>query len=130
MQIYDTFPMLRSLPLPFKKAFTNASKAREMSAQLVNEHKKTRVPGEPRDFIDCYLDELDKVCVCVHLWWDVLGMHYIGMISVIVDIRDFIHLSVYCIFNYTSFFTFTLLLPSSNAHLKLIFKTQIKWTIV
>lgn len=63
MQIYDTFPMLRSLPMPFKKAFKNANKAREMSAQLVTEHKKTRVPGEPRDFIDCYLDELDKVCV-------------------------------------------------------------------
>lgn len=26
------------------------------------EHKKTRVAGEPRDFVDCYLDELDKVC--------------------------------------------------------------------
>lgn len=26
---------------------------------------KTRVPGEPRDFVDCYLDELDKVCVYV-----------------------------------------------------------------
>ncbi|XP_051739226.1 cytochrome P450 2F2-like [Ctenopharyngodon idella] len=58
--IYDTFPMLRFLPLPFKKAFKNASKARELSAQLVNEHKKTRVPGEPRDVIDCYLDELDR----------------------------------------------------------------------
>jgi len=53
--------MVRFLPLPFKKAFKNASKARELSAQLVNEHKKTRVPGEPRDFIDCYMDELDKV---------------------------------------------------------------------
>lgn len=38
-------------------------------------------------------------CVCVHLWWYVLGMHYIGMISVIVDIRDFINLSVHCTFN-------------------------------
>lgn len=27
---------------------------------MVNEHKKTRVPGEPRDFVDCYLDELDQ----------------------------------------------------------------------
>jgi len=53
--------MVRFLPLPFKKAFKNARKARELSAQLVNEHKKTRVPGEPRDFIDCYMDELDKV---------------------------------------------------------------------
>uniref|UniRef100_A0A8C6LZV0 Cytochrome P450 2F2-like n=1 Tax=Nothobranchius furzeri TaxID=105023 RepID=A0A8C6LZV0_NOTFU len=23
-------------------------------------HKKSRIPGEPRDFIDCYLEELDK----------------------------------------------------------------------
>ncbi|XP_050955619.1 cytochrome P450 2F2-like isoform X2 [Labeo rohita] len=58
--IYDTFPLVRSLPLPFKKAFINAHKAREMCEELVNEHKKTRVPREPRDFIDCYLDELDK----------------------------------------------------------------------
>nr|QLC36636.1 cytochrome P450 2X24 [Kryptolebias hermaphroditus] len=27
---------------------------------LVEEFKKTRVPGEPRHFVDCYLDELDK----------------------------------------------------------------------
>ncbi|KAM6937936.1 vitamin D 25-hydroxylase-like [Xenentodon cancila] len=27
---------------------------------FVTEHKKTRKPGEPRDFVDCYLDELDK----------------------------------------------------------------------
>ncbi len=33
--------------------------------RLLAEHKKTRVPGEPRDFVDCYLDELEKVCVCV-----------------------------------------------------------------
>ncbi|XP_056595333.1 cytochrome P450 2F2-like [Triplophysa dalaica] len=58
--IYDSFPLLRYLPLPFKKAFANASKARQMSSNLITEHKRTRVPGEPRDFIDCYLDELDK----------------------------------------------------------------------
>ena len=34
---------------------------------LVSEHKNTRVPGDPRDLVDCYLDELDKVCVCVNL---------------------------------------------------------------
>ncbi|KAK7891937.1 hypothetical protein WMY93_023900 [Mugilogobius chulae] len=26
----------------------------------IQEHKRTRVPGQPRDFVDCYLDELDK----------------------------------------------------------------------
>ncbi|XP_041650584.1 cytochrome P450 2J4-like isoform X2 [Cheilinus undulatus] len=27
---------------------------------LLAEHKNTRVPGDPRDFVDCYLDELDE----------------------------------------------------------------------
>ncbi|TRY54562.1 hypothetical protein DNTS_033418 [Danionella cerebrum] len=31
-----------------------------MNLSLISEHKSTRVPGEPRDFIDCYLDELNK----------------------------------------------------------------------
>ncbi|KAL2087431.1 hypothetical protein ACEWY4_016259 [Coilia grayii] len=58
--IYDTFPLVRCLPLPFRKAFKNVDTAMEMSKNLINQHKKTRVPGQPRDFIDCYLDELDK----------------------------------------------------------------------
>lgn len=33
---------------------------------MFSEHKKTRVPGEPRDFVDCYFDEMEKVCVLVH----------------------------------------------------------------
>lgn len=35
---------------------------KNLSRRMVSEHKETRVPGEPRDFIDCYLDELEKVC--------------------------------------------------------------------
>ncbi|XP_073724773.1 cytochrome P450 2D3-like [Misgurnus anguillicaudatus] len=58
--IYDTFPLLKCLPLPFKKAFDNALKIKHMTFKLIEEHKRTRVPEEPRDFIDCYLDELDK----------------------------------------------------------------------
>ncbi|KAK7916505.1 hypothetical protein WMY93_012266 [Mugilogobius chulae] len=27
---------------------------------IINEHKKNRVSGEPQDFVDCYLDELEK----------------------------------------------------------------------
>ncbi|XP_070762877.1 cytochrome P450 2F2-like isoform X3 [Enoplosus armatus] len=55
--LYDTFPMIRNLPLPFKKAFENVE---SLAKRLLAEHKKTRVPGEPRDFVDCYLDEMDK----------------------------------------------------------------------
>uniref|UniRef100_A0A3B5BH53 Cytochrome P450 2F2 n=1 Tax=Stegastes partitus TaxID=144197 RepID=A0A3B5BH53_9TELE len=55
--LYDSLPFIRQLPLPFRKAFENCM---DLVLRLVNEHKKTRVPGEPRDFVDCYLEELDK----------------------------------------------------------------------
>uniref|UniRef100_A0A3Q3EHU4 Cytochrome P450, family 2, subfamily X, polypeptide 7 n=1 Tax=Labrus bergylta TaxID=56723 RepID=A0A3Q3EHU4_9LABR len=55
--LYDSLPMIRGLPLPFNKAFKNVEK---LAKGLLVEHKKTRVPGDPRDFVDCYMDELDK----------------------------------------------------------------------
>ncbi|KAL6480638.1 hypothetical protein MHYP_G00116710 [Metynnis hypsauchen] len=58
--IYDTLPMLRSLPLPFKNAFKNYYTIEKMFANMISKHKTSRVPGEPRDFLDCYLDEFDK----------------------------------------------------------------------
>uniref|UniRef100_A0A672FPN2 Cytochrome P450 2F2-like n=2 Tax=Salarias fasciatus TaxID=181472 RepID=A0A672FPN2_SALFA len=58
--LYDSLPIIRNLPLPFRKAFKNGVTVRALGRQLLTEHKKTRVPGEPRDFLDCYLDELDK----------------------------------------------------------------------
>ncbi|XP_060782737.1 cytochrome P450 2D3-like [Neoarius graeffei] len=57
--LYDAFPVVRSLPLPFKKAFKNIYSLKKMTLTLIDEHKKTRVPGKPRDLLDCYLDELD-----------------------------------------------------------------------
>ncbi|XP_042082159.1 cytochrome P450 2J6 [Haplochromis burtoni] len=62
--LYDSFPIIRNLPLPFQKAFENFETYGTIAIGFINEHKKTRVPGEPRDFIDCYLDELEKVCEC------------------------------------------------------------------
>ncbi|XP_035498909.1 cytochrome P450 2F2 isoform X2 [Scophthalmus maximus] len=58
--IYDSIPMVRSLPLPFQKAFRMFKAAHERRLQMLAESKQTRVPGKPRHFIDCYLDELDK----------------------------------------------------------------------
>ncbi|XP_036424096.1 cytochrome P450 2F2-like [Colossoma macropomum] len=58
--IYDTLPMLRSLPLPFRKVFKNFHTVEKMVLNMIIKHKTTRVPGEPRNFVDCYLDELDK----------------------------------------------------------------------
>ncbi|XP_047203034.1 cytochrome P450 2F2-like isoform X2 [Girardinichthys multiradiatus] len=58
--IYDSLPIIHNLPLPFRKAFKNAEICENYVIHLVNEFKKTRVPGEPRHFVDCYLDELEK----------------------------------------------------------------------
>ncbi|XP_053362029.1 cytochrome P450 2F2-like [Clarias gariepinus] len=58
--IYDALPVVRSWPLPFKKGFHNYSRLETLTANMINKHKTTRVPGKPRDFVDCYLDELEK----------------------------------------------------------------------
>ncbi|XP_013771639.1 cytochrome P450 2F2-like [Pundamilia nyererei] len=58
--LYDSFPIIRNLPLPFQKAFKKMEIYKNLSRRMVSEHRETRVPGEPRDFIDCYLDELEK----------------------------------------------------------------------
>ncbi|KAM9377050.1 cytochrome P450 2J6-like [Pholidichthys leucotaenia] len=58
--LYDSLPLVRYLPLPFTKAFKNAQTCQKLATDMLVEHKKTRVRGEPRDFMDCYLDELDK----------------------------------------------------------------------
>ncbi|XP_068169197.1 cytochrome P450 2F2-like [Antennarius striatus] len=58
--LYDSFPMIRSLPLPFRQSFKNVETCQNLAKGLLAEHKKTRVPNDPRDFVDCYLDEMDK----------------------------------------------------------------------
>lgn len=63
MQVYDTMPLLRNLPLPFQKALRDYNTVKMYVSGIVDEHRATRVPGEPRDVIDCYLDEMEKVVV-------------------------------------------------------------------
>uniref|UniRef100_A0A3Q2Q9S2 Cytochrome P450 2U1-like n=1 Tax=Fundulus heteroclitus TaxID=8078 RepID=A0A3Q2Q9S2_FUNHE len=58
--LYDSVPLIRHLPLPFNKAFEDMEIFLNIARHLVNEHKRTRVSGEPRDFVDCYLDELEN----------------------------------------------------------------------
>ncbi|KAF5901978.1 cytochrome P450 2F2-like, partial [Clarias magur] len=57
--IYDTLPFVRSWPLPFRKVFKNNDLLKEMTIGMINKHKNTRIPGQPRNFVDCYLDELE-----------------------------------------------------------------------
>ncbi|KAM4573703.1 cytochrome P450 2D15-like [Odontesthes bonariensis] len=58
--LYDSLPFIRNLPLPFCKALNNTQTYLSLAKGFVTEHKKSRVSGEPRDFVDCYLDELEK----------------------------------------------------------------------
>lgn len=59
--MYDAFPLLRRLPLPFRKVFQNYGALKRHATAVVEQHKHTHVPGEPRDVVDCYLDEMEKV---------------------------------------------------------------------
>ncbi|KAG7280127.1 hypothetical protein CRUP_003754, partial [Coryphaenoides rupestris] len=58
--IYDGFPALRRLPLPFQKVFKNFDIIKKHIRGVVEQHKSSHVPGDPRDVIDCYLDEMEK----------------------------------------------------------------------
>ncbi len=71
LQLYEIAPVLRNFPLPFCKAFQYFEGIKNHILKVVDEHKKSRVTGEPRDLIDSYLEEMEKVrhtisiCLCV-----------------------------------------------------------------
>lgn len=58
--IYDTIPLLRSLPLPFQNPLRDYRTVKMNVLEIVNEHRLSRTPNEPRDIIDGYLDEMDR----------------------------------------------------------------------
>uniref|UniRef100_A0A3B3ZSV7 Uncharacterized protein n=1 Tax=Periophthalmus magnuspinnatus TaxID=409849 RepID=A0A3B3ZSV7_9GOBI len=46
--LYDCFPCIRRFPLPFNKAFKRIQVTlKRMTSSIINEHMKTRVPGQP-----------------------------------------------------------------------------------
>uniref|UniRef100_A0A8C6XNV2 Uncharacterized protein n=1 Tax=Naja naja TaxID=35670 RepID=A0A8C6XNV2_NAJNA len=49
-----------SLPLPHQTILTTAKKIEAFIQKEVEEHKMTLTPGEPRDFTDAYLEEMQK----------------------------------------------------------------------
>eukprot|EP00079_Xenopus_tropicalis_P019427 XP_012809062.1 PREDICTED: cytochrome P450 2J6-like [Xenopus tropicalis] len=59
-QLYNTFGFIHYLPLPHRKIFQNLEIIFGFLRSILEEHKRSRLPGEPRDFIDCYLEELSK----------------------------------------------------------------------
>ncbi|XP_051560077.1 cytochrome P450 2F2-like [Myxocyprinus asiaticus] len=58
--LYEIAPAIRIFPLPFRKGFDYFDQIKEHILKVVSEHKKSRVAGEPRDLIDCYLEEMEK----------------------------------------------------------------------
>ncbi|XP_063801805.1 cytochrome P450 2J6-like [Pseudophryne corroboree] len=59
-QLYIAFGFVKYLPLPHQKIFRNVKIIYGFLRRVLEEHKTSRVSGEPRDYIDCYLEELDK----------------------------------------------------------------------
>ncbi|KAM3829180.1 cytochrome P450 2J2-like isoform 2-T4 [Vipera latastei] len=58
--IYNEVPLVRCLPLPHQELFTITKKLYDFLEKEIEEHKATLTPGEPRDFIDAYLEEIQK----------------------------------------------------------------------
>ncbi|XP_031413919.1 cytochrome P450 2F2-like, partial [Clupea harengus] len=59
--LYDIAPVLRVLPLPFRKVFRNYQLLREHVQTVITQHKHTHThTPAPRDLIDCYLQEIHK----------------------------------------------------------------------
>ncbi|XP_034281344.1 cytochrome P450 2J5-like [Pantherophis guttatus] len=58
--LFNAVPLVRRLPLPHQKILTNAQQMFALLEKEMEEHKATLMPGEPRDFIDAYLEEIQK----------------------------------------------------------------------
>ncbi|XP_017574201.1 cytochrome P450 2H2-like isoform X1 [Pygocentrus nattereri] len=59
-QIFNLVPFIKYFPGPHQRIRENASALREFILEIVEEHKKTLDPDNPRDFIDAYLIEMTK----------------------------------------------------------------------
>uniref|UniRef100_A0A673GJ58 Cytochrome P450, family 2, subfamily AE, polypeptide 1 n=1 Tax=Sinocyclocheilus rhinocerous TaxID=307959 RepID=A0A673GJ58_9TELE len=61
-RLYNQFPTLMSmLPGKHQTAFASMSKLKPFLQEEIIKHKEERDPSNPRDYIDCYLDEIEKV---------------------------------------------------------------------
>ncbi|KAK6484400.1 cytochrome P450 2J2-like, partial [Huso huso] len=59
--LYNTFPaIMKILPGPHQKIFSNWNKVIAFVKSEVQSHRKDWDPSAPRDYIDCYLAEIEK----------------------------------------------------------------------
>uniref|UniRef100_A0A4W3JDZ5 Uncharacterized protein n=1 Tax=Callorhinchus milii TaxID=7868 RepID=A0A4W3JDZ5_CALMI len=60
-KLVNMFPFIDGLPGPHRRIFENQKKMVEFIQEIVAEHKEVWDPNEPRDFIDAFLVECEKV---------------------------------------------------------------------
>ncbi|CAB1314237.1 unnamed protein product [Coregonus sp. 'balchen'] len=84
-RMYNQFPtLLHYLPGRHKSAFINLGTIKQFIREEVEEHKEDENPSNPRDYIDCYLEEIEKCRIkmgrlaslrrtCCTVWWICLG---------------------------------------------------------
>ncbi|KAL2077138.1 hypothetical protein ACEWY4_026642 [Coilia grayii] len=58
--LYDIAPVLRVLPLPFRRVFQNYQLLREHMQKVIRQHQLSTHTHPPRDMVDCYLQEIHK----------------------------------------------------------------------
>ncbi|XP_029285483.1 cytochrome P450 2J2-like [Cottoperca gobio] len=60
-QLYNAFPaLMRRLPGPHRTVQTLYGEILDLMKTEINKHKEDWNPSDPRDFIDCYLNEIEK----------------------------------------------------------------------
>ncbi|XP_074075209.1 cytochrome P450 2F2-like [Macrotis lagotis] len=60
-QMYNMFPSVMDwVPGPHQQIFHNFELLRAFIYDQIWKHQKSRKTGEPRDFIDCFLDQIEK----------------------------------------------------------------------
>ncbi|KAB0340939.1 hypothetical protein FD755_024590, partial [Muntiacus reevesi] len=66
-QLYNIFPRIMNfLPGPHQTLFSHMEKMKMFVAHMIENHKRDWNPAEARDFIDAYLQEIEKLCLTLH----------------------------------------------------------------
>ncbi|XP_043921841.1 cytochrome P450 2J5-like [Protopterus annectens] len=59
-EVYNGVPFIRCLPLPHRDIFKTISMVHNFLRIIIMDHKKTLKVGEPRDFIDLCIEDINK----------------------------------------------------------------------
>ncbi|XP_030076145.1 cytochrome P450 2G1 [Microcaecilia unicolor] len=60
-QLYAVFPdIMDYLPGPHNQLFKNAAEIKKFASEIIEAHQKTLNPDVPRDFVDCFLIQMEQ----------------------------------------------------------------------